>query len=160
MREHKFRGKRVDNDEWEYGSLITVGEKQFITNDCEFDIALSSDFAPYCEEVIPETVGEFTGLYDCKRTEQYPEGQEIYEGDIVKNCGYDELCIVEYYQGQYIGRYSPQTPHYDYDESLKITKQPRDLSYVGLGFYVCERNSIEVIGNIHDNPKLMEVPHD
>ena len=35
------------------------------------------------KHVIPETVGQSTGLKDSKRTEEYPEGQEIFEGDIV-----------------------------------------------------------------------------
>jgi len=84
---------------------------------------------------------QYTGLKD-------KNGKEIYEGDIIRNSGYPELCIVEFIEGQWIGRYYPQ--------SITITKDQRDKShYIGLSFYVTERNSIEVLGNIYENPELL-----
>jgi hypothetical protein len=85
---------------------------------------------------------QYTGLTDRN-------GKEIWEGDIVKNHGYHELCIINYHESQYIGRYKPQTPHCDLDNE-------KDMHYIGLGFYVRARNSIEVIGNIYEQPHLIE----
>ena len=52
MREIKFRGKRLDNGEWLYGSLVILNGRYFIFDDANR------------HEVDPTTVGEFTGLKD------------------------------------------------------------------------------------------------
>jgi hypothetical protein len=68
---NKFRGKRIDNGEWVYGYLV----KQFgvfkIYDDSK------EDFGDWIHEVIPETVGQFTGL-----TDRF--GFDIYKGDLLQ----------------------------------------------------------------------------
>lgn len=70
MREIKFRGKRVDNDEWVYGDLI-------IDNAENYFIHRREEKRQEASMVYPDTVGQFTGLLD-------KNGKEIYEGDVVE----------------------------------------------------------------------------
>ena len=80
MRESKFRGKRIDNGEWIWGYLVKAKinrlyrspvVKYFIFTDMEW---VQDDFGRLemrgFYEVIPETVREFTGLYDNKRIKE------------------------------------------------------------------------------------------
>lgn len=119
MREIKFRGKRVDNGEWVYGNLI---EDKYIVGKV---IDWSEDYfnTEFWWEVIPESVGQFTGLYDKNCI-------EIYEDDILKS-------INQYNSGTTIGKV--------YFEDLTWFGAKDYLDYINK---FC---LIEVIGNIHDN---------
>ena len=75
---------------------------------------------------------QFTGLRDSKRTAEYPEGQEIYEGDIVHCLG------GEYCQG-----------YWEFDYKFEVKFDPEQWPYL------TETEHTEVIGNIYDNPTLL-----
>ena len=149
MREILFRGKRTDNGEWVYGDLIrdcicntTVqhigyylyGEVADIEND---DVV----------SVIPETVGQYTGLN--------VNGNKIYEGDIIKSEQDGMIGVIRF--GEY------QTTNSGNGEchlgfSIEWYGKYSDIIRRDLGWWVKAANKdINIVGNIHDNPELLEV---
>lgn len=122
MREIKFRGKRTSDGEWVYGYLVRTGNG---TN----TIFGSHLYPEVVSTVVPESVGQFTGLHD-------KNGKEIYEGDIMRNPHSGEVGVVEW---------SPMWLQY----WLTICNIP---SKDGLPFLAAL--GYAVVGNIHDNPYL------
>ena len=122
MREILFRGKRTNNGEWIEGSLCTT-----IPSDEDFYTVSYFDFEGYYieEKVIPETVGQYTGLTD-------KNGKKIFEGDIVK--------------GTFLG-----FPVSIKDYVFSISWQ-EDITGYRANYF----ENVEVIGNIYDNPELLE----
>ncbi len=84
MRTIKFRGKRVDNQEWAYGYYYCDNIGHFIASD---DGCLSV--------VYKETIGQFTGLLD-------KNGKEIYEGDLLGHKFYIKPVAVSFKDGCFI----------------------------------------------------------
>jgi uncharacterized phage protein (TIGR01671 family) len=134
MREIKFRGKRVDNGEWVYGAFVPdaleTPDNDLIT--WGFIRRYNRDIGKMeTIEVARESVGQYTGIKDKK-------GVEIYEGDIVTGRdalseGFSFTGFVDHENGSFVIK-SAIVTHY------------RWLDYI-----------LETIGNIHDNPELLEV---
>lgn len=136
MREILFRGKRVDNGEWVEGyySYSPEIDKHMITT---ISIAhpYGTDLGFY--KVIPETVGQYTGLTD-------KNGRKIFEGDIVVFADFFDDKIhrgVVYWCDLAFWFDCTET---EGDEGMY------SLAYISV-------NVLEVIGNIYDNPELLEV---
>ena len=140
MREILFRGK-TDKGEWVQGQLLhfkaSVGTEEFavIVEGCEWDNSTEWFNLGKRAKVIPETIGQYTGLT--------ANGTKIFEGDILS-----ERPPMN--QTAYIGYVS-------YDDDLAVwrfmIKNNDRYNGVLLGSY---SKSYTVIGNIHDNPELLK----
>ena len=165
MREILFRGKRTDNGEWEYGDLWCnpYGKRAVCIVSPINDQGTTGG-----NEVIPETVGQYTGLTD-------KNGRKIFEGDIILyHHNVKKLVPCEDATQEEIQHYG-----LDHDTGLGLAYRPtKTIRYKGYvtidnlwgvnlnlmnncNWWLCEKNgqltSVEIIGNIYDNPELMEV---
>lgn len=143
MREILFRGKRTYNSGWIEGGYCYCDNKAYIVISTRYipdtrgwDEADYYEENPVCKplfiEVIPKTIGQYTGLTD-------KNGKKIFEGDIVnfKTIAYTfKKCVVKYDE------------QYAKFVCIDLNKVgfPMDISFV-----------YEIIGNIHDNPELLGV---
>lgn len=140
-REILFHGKRTDNGEWVEGSLITFDNRYFIVP--EFGvISIEEEKIGNVDrllmvrgwEVDPATVGQYTSLKDCN-------GKMIFEGHI---------CEMVYNGVLY-------TFVIVWDESELDFKGTNGKKEYGKNFeYLTCCEQIEIIGNIYDNPELLE----
>ena len=93
MREILFRGKRTDNGEWVKGYLYIThtGAHEIGSYDAEINIER------FTFDVIPETVGQFTGHTDKNKC-------KAFEGDILSHCGGSDYGVIRY--GEYSSPFS------------------------------------------------------
>ena len=171
MREILFRGKRVDTGKWVYGNLNygtieieSIKDSYYIS---DFNVSpWDKKFYP----VIPETVGQYTGMKD-------KNGKRIFEDDIVRYYHHKKSLVP-------VTDIKPEENHYGKDEesglplAYRTTKIIRYKGHVELdpiwGMTINLKNRcqwwrhvnyeddsinsdrLEIIGNIHDNPELLE----
>lgn len=132
-REIRFRGLTINTKRWVYGYLAEIETNWDYYNGyglpTEYSkVIISTEYTTReAVDIIPETVGQYTGLKDKNE-------KDIYEGDILKDCDTREIKTVIWHKNCFI---------------LRDTK----------GFYQWTyfEDEHEVIGNIYENPDLLEV---
>ena len=131
-----FKAKRVDNGEWVLGVLFDGENHCIIGQEIKFSPYQTNECKIVGYEVDRNTICQCTGLKD-------KNGNLIWENDICdRKEQYPE--IVKYRDGDWT-----------LDYSYAIHKES-GYCYCNLGFYTEERKCAEVIGNIFDNPELLE----
>ena len=121
MREILFRGKTVCDGDWIYGGITWNPSKKKVFIHTEWDEG----------EVIPETVGQYTGLQD-------KNGTKIFEGD-----------IVHWKKVPYFVRWDSKKAEFVFANDMEA-----DYFVVGFNEHTTMK-FCKVVGNIHDNPELL-----
>ena len=144
-REILFKAKRIDNSEWVEGYLFETQENSYIAYNGQFDDDLFLSPSNIFIRVDKNTICQYTGLTD-------KNGNKIWENDVVKKhfyTDYDACANSEEYTGvakfmdcawvidSFRGKYKCVRPIF---EAMAYSK---DVEY------------FEVIGNIFDNPELL-----
>ena len=132
MREILFRGKRQDTGEWVFGL-------PFYGLDMEIDGIEASVSCKDLYTIAPETLGQYTGMRDRN-------GKRIFEGD-----------IVQYHERQFDGKDEPVRDTVVYEEGSFAVRaySLNNWLWDSINGNVQLRD-VEIIGNIHDNPELMD----
>lgn len=123
MREILFRGMTKDR-EWIFGHLFGNGFifKKSFTEGLSIDDSI---------EILPDTVSQFTGFYDCN-------GERIFEGDIVKIRGNN--YVVEW-NGDNAG-------------FILFDKSHKDM--IIQNFHYWYRKDLKIVGNIYENREILK----
>lgn len=142
MREILFRGKRISNSKWVEGFMYSQ----------HFPLEFRDDFYIRCYDtdylVIPETVGQYTGLTDNN-------GTKIFEGDILdvsSDVAYGGVAVhrlgyfvVEFHNGCFM-KSALDDPQLSFFDNAKRK---------GL-YHFISTDIHKIVGNIHDNPELLQ----
>ena len=128
MRKILFRGKCAHDGKWHEGNLVHQTEFYGDPVDCYHIVDIGEFDVDYytSTEVIPETIGQFTGVLDMN-------GNKVFEGDIIKANSTVYICLWD---------------ECNFEFGLRNNKESLGMAYV--------YPYVEVIGNIYDNPELLE----
>lgn len=133
MRVIEFRGKNTGSNRWIHGAFIPADYTYWR----EPSIADNN----HRFEIRPETLGQYTGYKDA-------DGKEIYEGDVLQSFISDKTNrgVVEFRGGAW--------------QIWDRTKDKMSECWMLLDWTLFRIERVKVVGNIHDNPELMEGKND
>lgn len=127
MREILFRGKCTDNSKWVEGSLF-IADKLPFQKTAPVQICTGDNIEWTTYDVIPESVGQYTGCLD-------KEGTKVFEGDIVWDNENEQLGVVGFDEGEF---------YVSFDGNIES----------GFADVI---NCCYIQGNIHDDAKMLSL---
>ena len=134
-REILFRGQRVDTKEWVRGDLIQLDSRIMIADKgmAAYDKGNTHEHISIeCVEVIPETIGQFTGITDRN-------GKKIFEGDIIKTDLFGKNHFISFGKSAKWGQ-------------CFCVQSNNSIIYL-TEIYA---KSSDIIGDLHSNPELLD----
>ena len=150
----EFRGKRTADLKWVYGGYhyhevftpCIMHEEGTESPQSDFQhLIIESGFSDWnmpkpinAMQVDAETVGQFTGLLD-------KNGKKIFQGDIISFSIFDWQDDDKQYTGVVT-----------FEDGAMIIKKD-EINWHGLAYIYYQDDEMKIIGNIHDNPELLEV---
>lgn len=141
MREILFRGEVLETGKWTYGSLVQSPGRVYISTSGE----------AFPTRVNPDTVGQYTGLTD-------KNGTKIFDGDVLRfgDKNYLVFWNDECFQWQMrIRKDGFSFPVYS-GQDTGCPVECITLSWVAAEIPILGTMSTEIVGNIYDNPELIE----
>ncbi|OIK19424.1 YopX family protein [Bacillus amyloliquefaciens] len=147
MREVKFRGMGI-NGEWYCGNLSIIKQRIKSMGIDPGSYISNKAGVPFAYSVRQETVGQFTGLKD-------KNGREVYEGDIVRNHRDNSNELLEVLWQEEVAEHASDGIYWTKEvPGFRFKRIKRGLTTVFVAHV-----DLEVIGNIHQNPELLEASH-
>ncbi len=151
MREIKFRGQKIQSKEWVYGGFYIEDGKPFIRSKTDYP---NKVYVSY--QVVPETVGENTGL-------KGKNGVEIFEGDIFREEKEEDHGDIRSYNvvmwiKQRCAFYLIPVEHYqilldnDVSDEVEFDWLFQDAALYDFSIYI----NLPMVGNIFQNPELLK----
>jgi len=140
-REIIFRGKSIGTGKWLYGYLFNYGLTAPSNVPCiSVCVPKSWKEAYNLYTMHPDTIGQYTGLKD-------KAGKKIFEGDILEYIGKREDNMNKVYRRKVV-----------FHEGMFALLSKELQAYSALNYHCMKdgRSAWRVIGNIHDNPKLIK----
>jgi len=141
MREIILRGKRVDNGEWVEGEIIFKIMEGVRDENPSMHCRIPNEMFGQFIDVIPETVGQFTGLLD-------KNGKRIFEGDILLGMEEGNGETTAWEQVRYKIEFNPKSTAF---VGVETGADNWDIEISDINTYY------EIIGSIHDNPAFTSV---
>lgn len=132
-REILYCGKRMDNGEWVYGWYCEHSFGRWHLKSCIIPSEKAVNGCIEHVEIDPATLGQYTGLTD-------KNGAKIFEGDIIRGMGSKGRT------GYFVIRWSTPCCGFNAGEGKRVWPNLNQATI----------NAYEAVGNIHDNPELME----